>query len=178
MNIEELSIRLRIITINRQLYEKMELNKQKLEACGAMAATVLAMCQGDENAMKASLGYTYASLIAGNYIDGYLEKNINILDIYNNEIRKVQDPLIKASIDSCREDTLIENFTKAINMVLDEGYSEKALGAVLAAIIECAVHYYIDLEEAIEKVYYFIEKDTEEIKLSKMKEKEGGIFGD
>lgn len=178
MNIEELNTRIRIVTINRELYEKMELKRQKLETCGAMAAVILAMCQGDEDAMKASLGYTYASLIAGNYIDGYLEKNINILDIYNNEIRKVQDPLIKASIDSCREDTLIENFTKAINMVLDESYSEKAMGAALAAIIECAMHYYIDLEKAIEKVYYFIEKDTEELKLRKIVNKEGGIFGD
>ncbi|WP_019214458.1 hypothetical protein [Fenollaria massiliensis] len=178
MNIEELSIRLRIITINRQLYEKMELKRQKLETCGAMAAVILAMCQGDESAMKAGLAYTYASLIAGNYIDGYLEKNINILEIYNNQIKRVQDPLIKASIDSCREDTLIRNFIKATSLILDDGYSEEALGTAIKAIIECAMHYYIDLEKAIEKVYHFIQRDTEEIALRKIVNKEGGIFGD
>lgn len=173
MNIEELNTRIRIVTINRQLYEKMELKKQKLETCGAMAATVLAMCQGDEDAIKASLGYIYASLIAGNYIDGWLEKNINILDIYNKKMRKMYNPIYKASVEACKKDRLIKNFTKATNMILDEGYSEEALGAAIGAIIECAAHYYIDLEKAIEKAYYFIQRDTEELNLSKMKEREG-----
>ena len=178
MNIEELNTRIRIVTINRQLHNKMELKRQKLETCGAMAAVILAMCQGDENAMKAGLGYAYASLIAGNYIDGYLEKNINILDIYNKKMRKMHDPVCKTIVEACKKDRLIKNFTKAANMILDEGYSEGALEEAIGAIIECAAHYYINLERAIEKVYYFIQRDTEEMMIRKMKEKEGGIFGD
>lgn len=79
---------------------------------------------------------------------------------------------------ACKKERLIKNFTRATNMILDEGYSEGALEEAIGAIIECAAHYYIDLEKAIEKAYYFIEKDTEELKLSKIKKKEGGIFGD
>lgn len=178
MNIEKLNIRIRIVTINRQLYEKMELERQKLNTIGSMAMAMNSICLGDEEIIKASLGYTYASLIAGNYIDGWLEKNVNILDIYNKKIRKMYDPIYKASVEVCKKDRLIKNFTKATNMILDEGYSEGALEEAIGAIIECAAHYYINLERAIEKVYYFIQRDTEEMMLRKMKGKEGGIFGD
>lgn len=178
MNIEELGIRLRIMTINRQLYEKMELNKQKLDTCGSMAMAINGICFGNEDGIKASLGCTYACLVTGNYIDGWLEKNINILDIYNKKMRKMYNPIYKASVEACKKDRLIKNFTKATNMILDEGYSEGALEEAIGAIIECAAHYYINLEGAIEKAYYFIQKDTEELNLSKMKEKEGDIFGD
>ena len=178
MNIEELSIRLRIVTINRQLYEKMELERQKLDTCGSMAMVINGICFGNEDGIKASLGCTYACLVTGNYIDGWLEKNINILDIYNKKIRKMYNPIYKTSVEACRKDRLIKNFTRAMNMIFDAGYSEEALEEAIGAIIECAVHYYINLEGAIEKAYYFIEKDTEELKLSKMKKEEGGIFGD
>ena len=178
MNIEELSTRLRIMTINRQLYEKMELERQKLDTIGSMAMAINGICFGNEDGIKASLGCTYACLVTGNYIDGWLENDVNILDIYNKKIRKMYDPICKESVVACRKERLIKNFTRATNMIFDEGYSERALEEAIGAIIECAVHYYIDLEKAIEKAYYFIEKDTEELKLSKMKEKEGGIFGD
>lgn len=178
MNIEELSIRLRIMTINRQLYEKMELERQKLDTCGSMAMAINGICFGNEESIKASLGCTYACLVTGNYIDGWLEKEINILDIYSKKMRKMYDPIIKASVEACRKERLIKNFTRAMNMIFDEGYSEGALEEAIGAIIECAAHYYIDLEKAIEKAYYFIQRDTEELNLSKMKEKEGGIIGD
>lgn len=178
MNIEELSIRLRIVTINRQLYEKMELERQKLDTCGSMAMVINGICLGNEDGIKASLGCTYACLVTGNYIDGWLEKNINILDIYNKKMRKMHEPICKESIMACRKERLIKNFTRAMNMIFDAGYSEEALEEAIGAIIECAVHYYINLEGAIEKAYYFIQRDTEELNLSKMKEKEGGIFGD
>lgn len=178
MNIEELNTRIRIVTINRQLYEKMELNKQKLDTIGSMSMAMNGICFGNEDGIKASLGCTYACLVTGNYIDGWLEKNINILDIYNKKMIKMYNPIYKASVEACKKGRLIKNFTKATNMILDEGYSEGALEEAIGAIIECAAHYYIDLEKAIEKAYYFIQKDTEELNLSKMKEKEGGIFGD
>lgn len=173
MNIEELNTRLRIMTINRQLYEKMELKRQKLDTIGSMSMAMNGICFGNEDGIKASLGCTYACLVTGNYIDGYLERNINILDIYNKKMIKMHDPICKASAEMCSKDVLIKNFTKATNMILDEGYSEGALEEAIGAIFECAVHYYIDLEGAIEKAYYFIQRDTEELNLSKMKEKEG-----
>lgn len=178
MNIEELSIRLRIMTINRQLYEKMELNKQKLDTIGSMTMAINGICFGNEDGIKASLGCAYACLVTGNYIDGWLEKDVNILDIYNKKMIKMRDPICKESVMACKKDRLIKNFTKATNMILDEGYSERVLEEAIGAIIECAAHYYINLEGAIEKAYYFIQRDTEELKLSKIKKKEGGIFGD
>lgn len=178
MNIEELNTRLRIVTINRQLYEKMELERQKLDTIGSMTMAINGICFGNEDGIKASLGCTYACLVTGNYIDGWLEKNINILDIYNKKIRKMYDPIYKTSVEVCRKERLIKNFTKATNMILDEGYSEGALEEAIGAIIECAAHYYINLEGAIEKAYYFIQRDTEELNLSKMKKKEGGTLGD
>lgn len=184
MNIEELSIRLRIVTINRELYEKMELERQKLDTIGSMAMVMNGICFGNEDGIKASLGCTYACLVTGNYIDGYWEKGVSIVDIYNKKMRKMYNPIYKASVEACKKDRLIKNFTKATNLILDEGYSEGALEEAIGAIIECAVHYYIDLEGAIEKAYYFIQKDTEEMTLRKMAKnskparKEGVIFGD
>lgn len=178
MNIEELSIRLRIMTINRQLYEKMELERQKLDTIGSMAMVINGICFGNEDGIKASLGCTYACLITGNYIDGWLEKDVKIVDIYNKKMRKMYNPIIKTSVEVCRKERLIKNFTRAMNMIFDEGYSEGALEDAIGAIIECAVHYYINLEGAIEKAYYFIQRDTEELNLSKMKKKEGGTLGD
>lgn len=178
MNIEELSTRLRIVTINRELHEKMELNNQKLDTIGSMSTAMNGICFGNENGLKASLGCTYACLVTGSYIDGWLEKDVSIVDIYNKKMRKMYDPIYKASVEACKKDRLIKNFTKATNMILDEGYSERALEEAIGAIIECAVRYHINLERAIEKAYYFIQRDTEELNLSKMKKKEGGIFGD
>lgn len=178
MNIEELNTRIRIVTINRQLYEKMELERQKLDTIGSMSMAMNGICFGNEDGIKASLGCTYACLVTGNYIDGFLEKNISIVDIYNKKMRKMYNPIYKASVEACKKDRLIKNFTKATNMILDEGYSEGALEEAIGAIIECAAHYYINLEGAIEKAYYFIQRDTEELNLSKIKKKEGGIFGD
>ena len=178
MNIEELNTRIRIVTINRQLFEKMELNKQKLDTIGSMSMAMNGICFGNEDGIKASLGCTYACLVTGNYIDGWLEKDVKIVDIYKKKMIKMRDPICKESVMACKKDRLIKNFTKATNMILDEGYSERALEEAIGAIIECAAHYYINLEGAIEKAYYFIQRDTEELKLSKMKKKEGGTLGD